>query len=515
MITMDPSMLKLKNRQTLPIAFGTFMLGLLVHTLFRWLSIGGSAAHASLTSYGLALNLILASPLALFAAACFLYWRDIQRFVPLALALSMSLSSIAIIEGSGGRTELYFSSFMVIALMAFYESVGLIWTITGVFALHYVYAVLAGPSAADAAQAGLLVAVPMHALFLLLTAGTTVWQIAKKRQFVSRLESDKKQKQQLLRTTLGQLTSSSGSLVDYVRQLNVNAEHTLEANRQMTQAIGQTAAGAEEQASNSRESARAMEEISVRVQQIAESASVVSQAAEGMLQAAEEGSRTVLQAVDRLSALNRSSASVAEALEQLERRSQSIGEIATLISGVASQTNLLALNAAIEAARAGEHGAGFAIVASEVRKLAEQTEGSAAQISALIVEIQQAATETVRRMHGASDDVSAGHYAVMETGGVFERIVADARQVNKQIHGISGAAQEMSAGTQKVSASLAEMAVIAGSSADGAQQVLLSSEAQLSAMESISGSAEGLNRLAGELEQICQALGQEGRETDF
>lgn len=502
-------MLTIKNRMTLPVTLGTFLLALLTHVLFRWMGVLQSHHGADLAHYSFVLNGLLVVPALFLAAGAVFFAMGRQRYVPIANSLSMTFSSVSMIFVAGGMLEFFFSVFMVIALMAFYESTVLIWMMTAVFVLQYVTGYLFYPSLVYGSEEYGWMMLIVDLMFLLLTAGTTIWQISKKKITVDLLEADKSQKLRLLLQTIEGLNTSSGRLVEYVEHLKGNADRTLAENRSITDSMEQMAAATQEQAQNSKESARAMEEMSIGVQRVAESSGTVTEASLGMVREAEKGRDTIDYAVQQLNSLKMTSHEVSAALERLERQSMQIGEIATLISGIASQTNLLALNAAIEAARAGEHGSGFAVVAHEVRKLAEQSEASAGQIKSLIEEIQQATSSAVSVMRSGSGEVEASHSAVNEAGEVFKRIVGESHKVCDQIQEISAAAEQMSAGTQQVSASLNEMARISEDHASGAQQVLISSQHQLKAMESISSATEGLNRLAHELEAVCSRLKEE------
>ncbi len=505
-------MLTIKNRMTLPVTLGTFMLALLTHTLFRWMGVFHSQHDIDLAAYSFELNSLLAAPLLLLIGGGIAFAMGHQRLVPLANALSMTLSSVAMIFVAGGMVEFFFSIFMVIALMAFYESVLLIWIMTAVFALQYIAAYLFFPELVFGTDGYGVKLLLVHLIFLLLTAGTTVWQISKKQATFALLEADKQKKQELLKQTLHQLKTSSGQLVRYVEHLNGNADRTLVENRSIMESMESMAAATEGQAQTSDDSARAMEEMTIGVQRVAESSGVVTEASMGMVREAEKGNVTITHAVEQLDSLQTTSREVGEALERLEQQSLQIGEIATIISGIASQTNLLALNAAIEAAHAGEHGSGFAIVATEVRKLAEQSEASAGQISELIEDIQRATASAVEIMKIGSSEVESSHQAVGEAGQVFRLIVQEAHRVCDQIQEISASAEQMSAGTEEVSASLNEVARLSGNNASGAQRVLASSQQQLKAMESISEATEGLSRLAYELENICAGLNEEARK---
>ncbi|WP_278043175.1 methyl-accepting chemotaxis protein [Paenibacillus elgii] len=510
LLSTKPDVLAIKNRMTLPVTFGTYLLAVFACALFRWVHVFKS--EHDLLAYEVLLNVFLGAPLLLLIVAGLLFWRGRQRYVPLFNALSMAFTSMAMIVGSGGMVEFYFSIFMVIALMAFYEDTKLIWLMTALFALQYIAAYWLYSELVFGKDGYGIEMLAIHAVFLLLTAGTTVWQITKKKVTVALLEADKQEKQQLLGNILNKLTDSSEQLVDYVGRLNENTEQTLLANRRIMTSMEGMASGTEEQAQTSKDSARAMEEMSIGIQRVAESSATVSEASLGMVEEAEKGNDTIGHAVSQLGALKSSSTEVSAALQRLEKQSVEIGEIATLISGVASQTNLLALNAAIEAARAGEHGAGFAVVAREVRKLAEQAEASAGQITQLIEEIQQATVSAVSVMRASAGQVDTSHTAVNEAGDVFRLIVDEAKKVCDQIQDISAAAQQMSAGSEQVTAALNEVARISDDSAAGANHVLSSSQEQLSAMESITASTEGLTRLAKELETICHELQTERKK---
>lgn len=499
-------MLTMKNRMTLPITLGTFLLAAAVHALFRWLHWFGLEPNADLASYAAMLNAALAAPVVFLAAAALCYWKDWQKLSAMMNALSMIFSALAMITGAGGTVEFHFALFMVIALLAFYEDALIVWTVAAVTAVADALAYFLFPELVfgqEGYEPGLLI---VHGLFLFLTASTTVWQTARKKRSLALLEAEKQAKQELLLNAVERLTATSSDLVRYASQMKDNADRTVDSNRGIAQAMQEMAVSAEEQAQSGNDSARAMEEMAQGVLRVAESSSFVSEAAMSMVQEAEQGNDTVQRAVNQLGVLKRSVHDVAAALVQLEKQSEQIGEIAVLITGIASQTNLLALNAAIEAARAGEHGAGFAVVASEVRKLAEQTEGSAGDITALIEEVQGSVAHAVKLMHTGAEDVEAGNTSVNEAGETFRTILEASRRISDQIQEISAAAQEMSAGTEQVTASLNEMARISGRSSEQAQQAREASASQLAAMESIAAATEGLNKLVGELEQVCSGL---------
>ena len=193
-------------------------------------------------------------------------------------------------------------------------------------------------------------------------------------------------------------------------------------------------------------------------------------------------------------------------VDQLTERSKEIGQIASMITNIADQTNLLALNAAIEAARAGEHGKGFAVVADEVRKLAEQTAVSSKQVSDLIDLIQKDSHSSVQSMNTVSEEVDAGLKQIYDVGKAFKRILLATQNVAQQTNEVSAIAEQMSKSTETVTASVETMAIIAKNSAQSSQNVVASSQEQLASIEEITASSESLTKIALELKGIINTF---------
>jgi len=189
----------------------------------------------------------------------------------------------------------------------------------------------------------------------------------------------------------------------------------------------------------------------------------------------------------------------AEAIERLNGRSKEIEGILDTISQLTSQINLLALNASIEAARAGEHGRGFAVVAGEVKNLANQSEESASKIAQLIGEIQEDTRHAVEVMNESNHNAQDGIQLIQEVRNIFDHILESSRNVAGHILEVSAASEQMSAGSQQVSASVDEMHQIAKRASEDSQTVVEAAAEQLQAIQDIAASAERLNAVAEEL----------------
>lgn len=303
-----------------------------------------------------------------------------------------------------------------------------------------------------------------------------------------------------LRTVIQQVNGNAAGLAESSRQLAINAEGANQATHEIAAAIQKVAAGSETMMGGAAESARSMEEMAVGIQRIAENSSIVSESSDLMAKQAQQGHEMIRKADHQMKLINSSVGNLSTVITQLNTRSQEIGHIVEVITDIASQTNLLALNAAIEAARAGEHGKGFAVVADEVRKLAEQSEQSAGKITALIQEIQNDTLRSVEAMKKGTQDVEEGMEVVQHAGTTFESIVDAARQVAEQIQEVSAATEELSAGSEQVTASVTDMSCIAKDSAKSTNQVASAAQEQLAVIEQIHNSVEALSAMAKDLD---------------
>ena len=200
--------------------------------------------------------------------------------------------------------------------------------------------------------------------------------------------------------------------------------------------------------------------------------------------------------------INHTTSETNAVIKDLDSKSAEIGKIIEVITGIADQTNLLALNAAIEAARAGEHGKGFAVVADEVRKLAELSRQSASQISGLIEVIQKETHQVVEMMNKGTVEISEGTQLVEETGRTFDQILKSIENVSSEIQEVSAISEEMSASVQQVNASIEEVTKIARDSVSSTAEIASATEEQLASMEEVASSSASLANLAENLREM-------------
>ena len=289
------------------------------------------------------------------------------------------------------------------------------------------------------------------------------------------------------------------------KQLASTADQSAQASSAVAAAIVEVSEGAQHETVAVSQAIDHVERRTAAIDDVAQKAEQAAAVSQGATQRAQAGAAQIDKAVDQMDSIEKTVSQSAQVVAKLGERSKEIGQIVETIGGIAGQTNLLALNAAIEAARAGEQGRGFAVVADEVRKLAEQSQEAAKQIGDLIGEIQADTTQAVAAMENGTREVTAGSAVVRESGRIFGEIREMVTKVGEQVNDITAATSGVQTGNREIIALMREIETVVKTGSAHAESVSAATEEQLASMEEIASAAQVLSGVAAELQE---AVGQ-------
>ncbi len=287
---------------------------------------------------------------------------------------------------------------------------------------------------------------------------------------------------------------------------------TAHSVEEMTRAINGVARGAQEQAEAVSQASTLTAQLTKAIQQVAGNAQAVSNDAGKAAQAAQRGAETVADTIRGMEGIREKVGVSAQRVQDMGARSEEIGAIVITIEDIAAQTNLLALNAAIEAARAGEHGKGFAVVADEVRKLAERAANATKEIGVLVKDIQKTVNEAVKAMEEGSREVDSGVGKANMAGSVLTEIAEAAASVLQQSEQAAAAAEEMSAAADELVASVDTVSAVVEENTASTEQMSASSSEVTSAIENVASISEENSAAAEEVSAATEEMSAQVEE---
>ncbi|MDR3625342.1 MAG: methyl-accepting chemotaxis protein [Ignavibacteriaceae bacterium] len=284
------------------------------------------------------------------------------------------------------------------------------------------------------------------------------------------------------------INTVSGSLSQALKRVSEAVLATASASSEISSSVEEMAAGTGEQTQQTAEVARSIEQMTKTILENTKNASAAAETAKSSGDKAQKGGLVVEDTIKGMVRISEVVKKSAETVEALGKSSDSIGEIIQVIDDIADQTNLLALNAAIEAARAGEQGRGFAVVADEVRKLAERTTKATKEIAGMIKQIQKDTVDAVSSMHEGRVEVDKGKLMADKAGEVLKDIITESQKVTDIAALVAVASEQQSASAEQISKNIESISAVTQQSASGSHE--------------IARSAEDLNNLTQKLEQL-------------
>ena len=293
-------------------------------------------------------------------------------------------------------------------------------------------------------------------------------------------------------TDLTEMKEKQGVMMRVARDASEIADRVAAASEELSAQVEQVSRGAEMQRSRVESTASAMTEMNATVLEVARSAGQASEQSEGTRSKAQDGAELVNKVVRSINTVNGVASTLQGNMQELGKQAESIGGVMNVISDIADQTNLLALNAAIEAARAGEAGRGFAVVADEVRKLAEKTMTATQEVGASITAIQHSARANINEVSTAVENITDATSLANSSGEALTEIVNLAAANSAVVASIATAAEEQSATSEEINRAIDEINRIVAETTDG--------------MVQSSSAVQDLSRMAQELRRVMDGL---------
>ncbi|WP_080872996.1 methyl-accepting chemotaxis protein [Oceanobacillus timonensis] len=310
--------------------------------------------------------------------------------------------------------------------------------------------------------------------------------------------------QHSLRALIRDVEMNAQQVAASAQELTANADQMTSSSEQVSLAVQEVSASAENQLDGTEDSVNSLEEAAAGVEKIVNSATNVSGYVKQMNEQADIGGQAVNNTLNQMTSIQSSVEETNHDIDSLLERSKEVSTILKAITDISEQTNLLALNAAIEAARAGEHGKGFAVVADEVRKLAEQSKTSAGEISVIVQGIQDDVQNAVEKMERVTTSVHDGLDVSYDAIDKFGEIIRTSETIRPQMEDVTATSEQIAALVEHVNTTANDLAAIARNNAASSEEVAASTEEQLASMQEISAAAKSLSSMAEELTEKIQ-----------
>ncbi len=310
-----------------------------------------------------------------------------------------------------------------------------------------------------------------------------------------------------LRTMTQKIANSSTDLSTSIEELSASTSEITLAVEEVDQQIEKTSDGLKQAAQSASDSAQAMQETVDGIERITVATQDVFSHAKEANEIAGNGVAILHVAKEQMQFISSSTDKTSSLMQQLSTKMSDIKSMTDMITAITDQTNLLALNAAIEAARAGEHRKGFAVVAEEVRQLAEQSKHSATQIVDLVVGIEHDTKQVASSVEEDLKNVQQGVYVIDEATKSFGTITQHVSRMNNQLEDISATAEQLSSSANEVASTVITIADGMGRLSNYTESVLQSMDEQTASMQAVNHVTQDLSVQADSLQKLTNQFG--------
>ncbi|MFF2793913.1 methyl-accepting chemotaxis protein [Lysinibacillus xylanilyticus] len=328
--------------------------------------------------------------------------------------------------------------------------------------------------------------------------------VVKSKDEVGQLTAATNTMSDILNRLLKQIQSVSNDVAAHSEELMQSATEVKTGTEQIVDTVTEIASGTEVQASNASDVATTMTEFTFKMTDVSNSSTDVQQYSQNVMALTKEGQGLMDASTEQMTSINHIVKDAVYKVDELSKQTQEISKIVAVIQDIAAQTNLLALNAAIEAARAGEQGKGFAVVADEVRKLAEQVAVSVDDITGIVQKIQQDSNMVTSSLENGYEEVERGTTQIASTNDTFSLIAEAVYSMSTNIDSMTTKLQDVVHNTVNINKSVDEIAAVSEQSAAGIQQTSATIEQAASSMDEIKNSSANLADMAENLNDLVR-----------
>lgn len=499
-----------KNKVILYLVSFTVFLSLITHLLHRkfnflesYLSLNHIVALSS--NLELLLNVIFVIPITLFIVSCVLYKLNPHHtFIPALNMLILTFGSISIIAGGNGLVEYHFSIFMVIAFLAFYDSIKLIIISTSIFAIHHVAGYFLFPELICGTSEYRFSLLLIHAVYLVFTSGANIFLILYKQRNNKILKAENEKHKENTAKILEKLSFTSDSILYAVKELSVSFDESTKTSKEIASSTIDLSIGANNQLKSAQANDHFIKSMLNNIYIVVDHLKEVTTSSTGTTIEAQKGKKQIEIMNNKMNSIDHSVSEISSLIKKLDEKSKEITSMAYTISQVSEQTKMLSLNASIEAARAGEQGKGFAVVANEIGNLAKQTNSSTKTINNLVNEITNEISLVTKAMETGSLEVKEGITFIQSANQVFDNIYSSSIKVEKQTEDINTLSEILLTDSNSVSTSVEEMTVVADETLNKSEQISASSKQQTSSIQLLEKIVLSLDELAKDLETVVK-----------